>query len=195
MRGVPGELDSRMASPSPIAGASAGMRTLEEIRATGLAALEPTIRQFLEGGAGAESTLRRNSAAFDDILFVPRVMSGLPFPSTSTTVLGIELSLPIMTAPFGADGYFHPDGQLAVARANARFGIVSVVPEAGTHSLEEVARAAPKAAVIGQLHPMGSESNFLELVRRYEDAGYRALCLTCDCPTPGWREQGSGDRR
>jgi len=176
-----------MTTTSPFAGIRAGLRTLEEIRATGLAALEPTISQFLEGGAGAESTLRRNRAAFDEILFAPRVMSGRPYPSTRTTLLGIELSLPIMTAPFGADGYFHPDGQLAVARSNTRFGIVSVVPEAGTHSLEDVARAAP-AAVIGQLHPMGSESNFLGLVRRYEAAGYRALCVTCDCPTPGWRE-------
>jgi isopentenyl diphosphate isomerase/L-lactate dehydrogenase-like FMN-dependent dehydrogenase len=62
------------------------------------------------------------------------------------------------------------------------------VPEAGTHSLEDVARAAPEAAAIGQLHPRSSESNFRTLVRRYEDAGYRALCITCDCPTPGWRE-------
>ena len=30
-------------------------------------------------------------AAFDRVRFVPRVMSGCPYPSTSTTVAGIDL--------------------------------------------------------------------------------------------------------
>jgi len=94
----------------------------------------------------------------------------------------------------GADGYFDSEGQRAVARSNARVGIASVVPEAGTYSLEAVAAAAPAAAVIGQLHPMGSEQNFLNIIHRYEDAGYRALCITCDCPTPGWRERNLTNR-
>jgi 4-hydroxymandelate oxidase len=54
--------------------------------------------------------------------------------------------------------------------------------------LEEIAAAAPEAAAIGQLHPMGNERAFLDIIKRYEDAGYRALCVTCDCPTAGWRE-------
>jgi isopentenyl diphosphate isomerase/L-lactate dehydrogenase-like FMN-dependent dehydrogenase len=168
--------------------APAGLRTLAEIRTTGLAALPPVIAAFLEGGSGSEITLRRNQAGFDDWLFSPRVMSGLPYPATNTKVLGIDLALPILTAPFGAEGYFHADGHLAVARSNERFGIASVVPEAGTFSLEDVAAASPAAAAVGQLHPMGSEASFLAIIKRYENAGYRALCLTLDCPTPGWRE-------
>jgi len=168
--------------------------TLDQIREAGLSRLSPEIRAFLDGGSGAETTLTRNRTAFDEIRFVPRVMSGLPFPATSTSLLGIDLSLPIVTAPVGADGYFDSEGQRAVARSNARVGIASVVPEAGTYSLEAVAAAAPAAAVIGQLHPMGSEQNFLNIIHRYEDAGYRALCITCDCPTPGWRERNLTNR-
>jgi 4-hydroxymandelate oxidase len=62
-------------------------------------------------------TLRRNRTAFDRWAFVPRVMSGNVAPSTRGRFMGIDLELPVLTAPFGADRLFHHDGQLAVARA------------------------------------------------------------------------------
>jgi isopentenyl diphosphate isomerase/L-lactate dehydrogenase-like FMN-dependent dehydrogenase len=164
------------------------LRTLSEVEQAGLRTLDRVILEYLQGGSGAEVTLNRNRSAFDRIRFVPRVLSGRPHPSTATTLLGIDLRMPVMTAPFGSDGYFHSEGHVAVARANERFGICSVVPEAGTFSVEQLAAAAPKAATFGQLHPMGTEANFRSMVRRYVEAGYRGLVLTLDCPTPGWRE-------
>ncbi|GAA5149338.1 alpha-hydroxy acid oxidase [Pseudonocardia eucalypti] len=164
------------------------LRTLGEIERAGLWSLDRVITEYLQGGSGSELTVRRNRSAFDRIRFVPRVMSGLPHPSTATSLLGVDLRIPVMTAPFGSDGYFHPEGHRAVARANERFGICGVVPEAGTFSAEQLATAAPKGAAFGQLHPMGTEANFRSMVQRYVDAGYRGLVLTLDCPTPGWRE-------
>ncbi|MEV6303037.1 alpha-hydroxy acid oxidase [Actinoplanes sp. NPDC051861] len=159
------------------------MNTLDEIRSVALANLSPAERDFLEGGAGEESTLRRNRRAFERWAFSPRVMSGLPAPSTSARFLGAGLAIPVLTAPFGADGLFHPDGQVAVARATAAFGVAGIAPEAGTHSLEEI------GATFGQIHPMGSDEGFLKIARRYADAGYRGLCVTCDVPIAGWRER------
>jgi 4-hydroxymandelate oxidase len=183
----PGRESTKMTKGND-AGSPVRLRTLREIERVALLHMDPVITEFLQGGSGAELTLERNRSDFDRIRFVPRVMSGCPYPSTSTTVAGIDLRIPVMTAPFGAEGYFHADGHLAVARANERFGVVSVVPEAGTYSAEQVAEASPKAAAFGQLHPMGSEQNFRSMVQRYVDAGYRGLILTLDCPTPGWRE-------
>jgi 4-hydroxymandelate oxidase len=168
--------------------------TLDEIREAALAQLSPAARDFLEGGAGDETTLRRNRRAFERWAFLPRVMSGQLSPATTTRFLGVDLALPILTAPFGADGLFHPDGQVAVARANADAGTASVVPEAGTHSLEEIAAAAPSAAAFGQFHPLGTDEGFLAMMRRYEDAGYRALCITCDVPIMGRRERDIRNR-
>jgi isopentenyl diphosphate isomerase/L-lactate dehydrogenase-like FMN-dependent dehydrogenase len=72
--------------------------------------------------------------------------------------------------------------------------VVSIVPEAGTHSYESVADAAPAAARIAQLHPMGRPKNFVEMLHRIEDAGYSAICVTVDCPTSGWREKNLRNR-
>ncbi|GGN83932.1 hypothetical protein GCM10010112_62780 [Actinoplanes lobatus] len=168
--------------------------TLDEIRDAALAKLSSNARGFLEGGAGDETTLRRNRQAFGRWAFQPRVMSGRPTPATTTRFLGVDLALPILTAPFGADALFHPDGQVAVARANATAGTAGIVPELGSHSLEKIAAAAPAAAAFGQLHALGTESGFLRLMRRYEDAGYRGLCITCDSPIQGWRERNLRNR-
>jgi 4-hydroxymandelate oxidase len=163
--------------------------TLDEIREAALATLSPAARDFLEGGAGDEVTLRRNRRAFQRWAFVPRLMSGLSVPSTATRFLGVDLALPILTAPFGADGLFHLDGQIAVARANAAAGTASIVPEAGTHPLEKIAAAAPGSVAFGQVHPLGTDEGFRAMTRRYEDAGYRGICVTCDVPIAGWRDR------
>jgi 4-hydroxymandelate oxidase len=168
--------------------------TLDEIREAALAKLSPAARDFLEGGAGDETTLRRNRRAFERWAFQPRLMSGQPPPTTATTFLGIDLALPVLTAPFGADGLLHADGQVAVARANAAAGTASIVPEAGSHSLEEIAAAASIAAAFGQLHPMGTDGGFLKLAHRYAGAGYRGLCVTCDVPIAGWRDRNLRNR-
>lgn len=165
------------------------LATLSQIRLTALSRLSPEVADFLEGGAGDEGTLAANREAFAHWGFRQRVMSGLETPDISVSFLGLDLAMPVMTSPFGADGLFHPEGQKAVARANLAAGIASIVPEAGTYPLEAVAEAAPKAARIAQLHPMGPEANFLHMLRRIEDAGYAAVCLTVDCPTGGWRER------
>jgi 4-hydroxymandelate oxidase len=168
--------------------------TLDDIRETALSKLPRGARDFLEGGAGDETTLRRNRRAFDRWALRPRVMSGRPWPETTSRFMEVNLTLPVLIAPFGADGLLHPDGQLAVARAAAAAGTVAIVPEAGTHPLERVAAAAPGAVLFGQLHPIGTPDVFLGMVRRYREAGFRGLCITCDSPITGWRERDLHNR-
>jgi isopentenyl diphosphate isomerase/L-lactate dehydrogenase-like FMN-dependent dehydrogenase len=168
--------------------------TLSEIIDAARCALPTDVLDFLEGGAGEERTLRLNQEAFAGWNFIPRVLTGHGTPKLSTSFLGIPLAMPVLTAPFGADGLFHPEGQRAVARANAAEGVVSIVPEAGTYSFEAVAEAAPVAARIAQLHPMGTPVVFTEMLRRIEDAGYQAVCVTVDFPTAGRRERDLRNR-
>ena len=157
---------------------------LEEIHAAALRHLPSDAATYLESGAGTEQTLRANREAFGRWVIKPRPMSGVSDPKTNTSFLGIPLSVPVLTAPFGGDALFAPDGQLAVARANAACGTVSIVPELGSFSYEEVAAAAPAATRIGQLHPYDS---FDFSAARIKAAGYDALCVTVDCPVVGFR--------
>jgi 4-hydroxymandelate oxidase len=157
---------------------------LAEIHAAALKQLPQDAATYLESGAGTEQTLRANRDAFSRWVIRPRPMSGVTDPKINTSLLGISLSAPILTAPFGGDALFAQDGHLAVARANAACGTVSIVPEVGSFSYEEVAVAAPAAARIGQLHPHDS---FDVSAARIKAAGYDALCVTVDCPIVGFR--------
>jgi 4-hydroxymandelate oxidase len=157
---------------------------VEEIRAAAMTNLPPDVADYLETGAGTEATLRANREAFARRVIRPHPMSGVSEPRTGTEILGIPLSVPVLTAPFGGDVMFGADGHLAVARANAACGTVSIVPEVGSFSYEEVRAAAPAAARIAQVHPFAS---FDYVVERIREAGYDALCVTVDCTLPGIR--------
>jgi isopentenyl diphosphate isomerase/L-lactate dehydrogenase-like FMN-dependent dehydrogenase len=169
---------------SPVYPRDGEFAALAEIHAAALKQLPPDAATYLESGAGTEQTLRANRDAFSRWVIRPRPMSGVTDPKINTSLLGIPLSAPILTAPFGGDALFAQDGHLAVARANAACGTVSIVPEVGSFSYEEVAAAAPAAARIGQLHPHDS---FDVSAARIKAAGYDALCVTVDCPIVGFR--------
>lgn len=168
--------------------------TVDDLFTAARTNLDPATWDFLEGGAGDERTMAANRRAFTRWSFRPRVMSGIGAHDTSTTFLGTPLAYPVLTSPFGADRLFHPEGHLAVGRANAGVGVASIVPEAGSYSLEEVADAAPQAARMLQLHPLGRPENFRAMLARAEAAGYTSICLTVDCPTAGWRERNMRNR-
>lgn len=170
---------------------STGFEALEEIYAAAIENLPHDVAGFLETGAGTEQTLRANREAFGRCVIRPRPMSGVSAPRMSTTLLGIPLSVPLLTAPFGGDGLFAAEGQLAVARANAACGTVSIVPEVGTFSFEKVRAASPAAARIAQVHPFES---FDHVVPRIRAAGYDALCVTVDCTLPGFRVRNRVNR-
>jgi isopentenyl diphosphate isomerase/L-lactate dehydrogenase-like FMN-dependent dehydrogenase len=165
--------------------------TLDEIHAAALRHLPRDVAVYLESGSGTEQTLHANREAFGRWVIRPRPMSGVNDPKTNAEFLGISLSVPVLTAPFGGDALFAQAGHLAVARANAACGTASIVPEVGSFSYEEVAAAAPAAARIGQLHPYES---FHPVARRIKNAGYDALCVTVDCPVMGWRAKSKANR-
>lgn len=168
--------------------------TLGEIRDAARAVLAPEVWDYMEGGSGEEQTLADNEEAFARWRFRPRVMSGAAPADTRTEFVGIELNMPVLTAPVGADRYFHADGYRAVVRAAAAAGIASIVPEASSYSLELLAADAPPAAKIMQFHPWGDDKAFVERAQRAAHAGYALLCLTLDAPVVGWRERGKRSR-
>ncbi|MGZ8177752.1 alpha-hydroxy acid oxidase [Williamsia sp. SKLECPSW1] len=165
--------------------------SLDEIHQTALGVLPADVADFLEGGAGAEATLAANREAFSRWAVLPDPMSGVSTPDTRTSLVGIDLAAPLLTAPFGGDTLFHPDGHLAVARAAQDVGVVDIAPEAGSYSYEDVRAAAPAGARIAQLHPFAGAEDVAD---RIAAAGYDALCVTVDCPIGGFRTRNMRNR-
>jgi isopentenyl diphosphate isomerase/L-lactate dehydrogenase-like FMN-dependent dehydrogenase len=144
---------------------------------------------YLMAGAGTETTVARNRAAFHSWHLLPDPLRGLQRVETSATLLGVGLSTPIVTGPVGTYTAFHPEGDLAVARAAERFGTASIVPVLSSYPLEQTASTAPGAAKFFQALASGSPETFLTLAARARAAGYAAVCLTIDAYPRGVRDR------
>ena len=94
---------------------------------------------YIDGAAEDELTLQRNSAAFQNVEFKPRVFRDVSSISLKSTLFGKELDFPLVMAPTGFGRIANSQGELAVARAADRAGIPYTLSTLGTRSIEEVA--------------------------------------------------------
>ncbi len=151
--------------------------------------LDPASFWYFAGGANDEWTLRENIAAFGRWVLRPRMLVDVSTRTTATTVLGTEVSFPVLVAPMAFQGLAHPDGERAMARGAAAAGTVLCLSTLSTVSLEEVAEAAPEGARWFQLYWGPDRSLVQDLVERAGAAGYRAIVVTVDLPELGRRER------
>lgn len=149
--------------------------------------LEPGALGYYAGGAGDELTLQDNIDAFRRWRVRPRVLVDVAVASTTTTVLGQEIGLPLLIAPVAYQRAAHPDGEVAMARAAKAAGTIMCVSTLATSTPEEV--AATGAILWFQLYVPRDDGLAREIVERARDAGYRALVLTVDLPVSGRRER------
>jgi L-lactate dehydrogenase (cytochrome) len=145
------------------------------------------IFHYVDGGAEDETTLRRNTLAFNDIQFVPRCLIDVAEVNTATRVLGQDLAWPVMCSPTGASRFCHADGELAIARAAGRTGTLYALSMMSTFGLEEVA-AIPGAKMF-QLYLFKDRDVTSKLIERCRQSGYKAMCLTVDTAVVGKRER------
>ncbi|WP_433162295.1 alpha-hydroxy acid oxidase [Kribbella sp. CA-247076] len=148
------------------------------------AVLPAAVRDFVAGGSGSETTLRRNRTAFDSVTLTPRVLAGIDEPDTTCTVLGSTIALPTLVAPMAYQRLLHPEGELLLARAAADAGIPYVISTLSSFPLEKIAAEAPSWF---QLYWLRDRELLTSLVRRAEDAGCTALMVTVDVPVMGRR--------
>jgi 4-hydroxymandelate oxidase len=143
----------------------------------------------LFGDFGADwATELNNVRAFDATKLRPRVLMDISARIIATTALGVDIRLPVIIAPSGSHQRYHAEGELATARAAVRAGTIMALSTASTYSIEEVAAVSTGPRWF-QLYFLRDRKVTERLVRRAEDAGYRAIVLTVDNSgtSSGWR--------
>jgi 4-hydroxymandelate oxidase len=161
------------------------VRTPAELAAEARTNLESAHGDFFAGGAGQERTVRGNEAAFEARRIVPRVLRGVGERDLRTTLLGTELSMPLLLSPTAFHLLAHPSGEAGTAGAAAAEGVVMVVSMAATQPIEQI--AASGATLWFQLYPQPDAEFEKHVVGRAERAGCRALVVTVDSPVHGRR--------
>ena len=144
---------------------------------------------YIAGGAGDEWTLRENIAAFGRWILRPRLLVDVETVSAATTVLGSDVSMPLLVAPTAYQRLAHRDGELGVARAAAAAGTVFCHSTLSSVRPAEVAAAVPEATCWFQLYLSKDREFARALLDEVAGSGYRAIVLTVDLPQAGRRER------
>src|SRR3954451_9892447 len=164
------------------------MVSIEDFRRAARRRLPPQVFDYIDGGAEGEVTLRENVRAFEDISFQPKSAVDTPSPDLGTTVLGTNISLPIILAPVGSSRMFWPRGEAAAASVAGEVGTIYCLSTLSGMRLEQV-KAATKGPAWYQVYLCGGRDIASKTIQCAKDVGYSALVLTIDTAVSGMRER------
>ncbi|HEX8851825.1 MAG TPA: lactate 2-monooxygenase [Gemmatimonadaceae bacterium] len=173
----------------------AGLRGVRTRVPVGFDALEERARAsmsreafaYIAGGAGSESTMRANRAAFERWRIVPRMLRDVSTRDTSVELFGRRLPAPFVVSPIGAIELAHRDADLAVARAAASLGVPMIFSNQASVPMEQCAQAMGDAPRWFQLYWSRDDELVASFVARAERCGCEAIVLTLDTTLLGWR--------
>jgi L-lactate dehydrogenase (cytochrome) len=150
--------------------------------------LPSSVFSALHAGSEAGGTLSDNVESFGRLGLIPRIATGISERELATSVMGEEISMPVMMSPTGVQAV-HPDGELAVARAAAAAGTAMGLSSFASKSIEEAVEANP--SLFFQMYWMGDRSDMERVLERTRTAGAKGIIVTLDWIFSHRRDWGS----
>ncbi|KAF3917236.1 hypothetical protein ABW20_dc0110539 [Dactylellina cionopaga] len=132
-----------------------------------------------------------NNTAYSQILFRPRVFIDVTKCDLSTKLLSIKTASPLYVSPAAMARLGHPDGERGIAIACGRKGIIQVVSNNASMTVEDIVNSpvGEDQSWGFQLYVQDKREKSIEILRRIEATGrYKFVVLTLDAPVPGKRE-------
>jgi L-lactate dehydrogenase (cytochrome) len=164
-----------------------------DYRAAAQKRLPPFLFHYIDGGAYAEQTLRRNVADYADVALRQRVLKDMSRLDTGIELFGEKLSIPAVLAPVGLLGMFARRGEVQASRAAAAHGIPFTMSTVSVCPIEEVAPGLGRPMWF-QLYVLKDRGFMKNALERAQAAGCSTLVFTVDMPVPGarYRDAHSG---
>ena len=142
----------------------------------------------LVAGSERGQSVADNESAFRELGLAPHVAGQQAQRTQATTVMGQEISLPVLISPTGVQAV-HPEGEVAVARAAAARGTVMGLSNFASRSVEDV--TATGASTFFQMYWTGDRDVMLQRMERAAAAGAVGLIATLDWSFSMGRDWGS----
>lgn len=155
--------------------------------------LPPFLFHYVDGGAYAEQTLRRNGDDLSQLALRQRVLQNLGEIDLSTRLFDQPLAMPVGLAPVGLTGMYARRGEVQAARAAERKGIPFTLSTVSVCSIQEV-QSQLERPIWFQLYVLKDRGFMRDALERAWAAGIRTLVFTVDMPVPGarYRDAHSG---
>ncbi|KAK2596022.1 hypothetical protein N8I77_013532 [Diaporthe amygdali] len=178
--------------------------SISDLKREGSARLPPMYRDFYNEGAMDMETLRENEEAYRRYKIRPRILVNVDHVDTSAEIFGVKVSnqyyrrlagladaskvpFPLGFSPSAMHQLAHPEGEVATSKAAAAEGICMGLSSYSTVSLEEVAQQGLGNPLFMQVCVLKDRRTTLQLLKRAEAAGYKAIFVSVDVPVLGRR--------
>ena len=161
---------------------------IEDLRLLAKRRVPRMFYDYADSGSWTEGTYRANESDFQKILLRQRVAVDIEKRSTSTTMVGMPVRMPVAIAPTGLTGMQHADGEILAARAAEAFGVPFTLSTMSICSIEDIA-AHTQAPFWFQLYVMRDRDFIERLIDRAKAANCSALMLTLDLQILGQRHK------
>lgn len=143
---------------------------------------------YADSGSWTEGTYRSNEADFQKLKLRQRVAVDIEKRSLRSSMIGIDVAMPVAIAPTGLTGMQHADGEILGAKAAEKFGIPFTLSTMSICSIEDVAAHTHKPFWF-QLYVMRDRDFIERLINRAKAANCSALVLTLDLQVLGQRHK------
>ena len=155
--------------------------------------LPPFLFHYIDGGAYAEHTLKRNVEDLSKIALRQRVLNDMSSLSLETKLFNETLSMPVALSPVGLTGMYARRGEVQAAMAADKKGIPFTMSTVSVCPIEEVTPKINRPMWF-QLYVLRDRKFMQNVLERAKAAGCSTLVFTVDMPVPGarYRDAHSG---
>lgn len=160
--------------------------SVEDFRRVAERRLPRFLFDYIDGGAGAEVTLRRNTADWEAVRLNQKVLVDASRMDTSVELFGQKLAMPLVLAPVGMGGMTARRGEVQAKRAADKAGIPFCLSTVGICPMEEVSQVSPTPFWF-QLYMLKDRGVVQDILSRAAAHGVDTLVFTIDLAVLGTR--------
>ncbi|KXH39032.1 hypothetical protein CNYM01_05511 [Colletotrichum nymphaeae SA-01] len=163
------------------------VHTIRDLMELGSKKLPKMYRDYYNEGAMDLVTLKDNEEAYNRYKIMPRILVNVDNIDMSTSIFGAKVSFPLGFSPAAMHKMAHPDGELGTSRAAAKMNVCIALSSYATESMENVAAEGAGNPYVMQLCVLRDRETTLQILKRAEASGYKAIFLSVDTPLLGRR--------
>ncbi len=141
---------------------------------------------YLDGGAGQETSLRSNTDDFKKLALNQCVLRDVSNVDTGLRIFGAEMTMPLALSPIGMGGMMARRAEVQAAQIAGKFGIPFTLSTVSICSMEEVA-GATSIPFWFQLYMLRDRGHVQALLQRAKAVGCHTLVFTVDLAVVGTR--------
>lgn len=157
--------------------------TVEDFDNCAPALLPDFIRDYFLDATVRRETYRENFRAYKRLRILPKLLRDVSHVDLGTTVMGERIHIPICASPVAVQGLLSDLGEIDTVRAISESRTLMILSSYAGTTIEDVARANSKAVLWMQTYIFPDREVTINILRRAEASGYKAIVVTVDSPT------------